>query len=139
MKTVFGILLTFIMLVFFTGMTFSQTASTAIPAKATAKSTTAAPGKSADANKNGICDQRDAKGCCPQGKNFVDKNGDGKCDNCGTAGKCKEAGNCSGAKGKGCGSVCGKGQGKGNCCGQGNQGPKGCSGQGNTPVTEPKK
>ncbi|MCX6266318.1 MAG: hypothetical protein NTW16_03045 [Bacteroidetes bacterium] len=138
MKTASGILLTFIMLVFFTGMTFSQTASTTNPAKAPAKSVTAAPGKFVDTSKSGVCDGHGPKGDCGQGKNYVDKNGDGKCDNCGTAGKCKESAKCSG-KGAGCGSTCGKGQGKGNCCGQGQQHRNGCSNQGAAPASNPKK
>lgn len=126
MKTASRILLTFSILVFFTGMTFSQVASTTTPAKTSTKSATAAPGKFVDTNKNGICDNHEGKLTGAQGKNFVDKNGDGKCDNCGTAGKgancgtagkCKEAANC-GPKGQGCGTACGKGQGKGNCCGK---------------------
>ena len=139
MKTAFRILLTFTVLVFFSGMTFAQVASTTAPAKTSAKQVTAAPGKFVDANKNGICDNHEAKGPNTQGKNFVDKNGDGKCDNCGGTGKCKEAGKC-GAKGQVCESSCTKGQGKGSCCGQGTRHMNGCATKcGKTTDTQPKK
>ena len=127
MKTASRILMTFAILVFFTGMTFSQVASTATPAKASTKSTTTAPAKVVDTNKDGTYDKNDSKGTCAQGKNFVDKNGDGKCDNCGGTGKCN-------------GTGCGKGQGKSNCCGQGQKQGSGCTKPcGNTPATQPKK
>ena len=134
MKTTSRILLTFIMLVFFTGMIYSQAATATSNTNASAVPATVAPGKSVDANKNSTCDKHDAKSCCAQGKNFVDKNGDGKCDNCGTPGKCKGTGNCIGK-----GQCNGKGQGKGNCCGQGQQHKNGCGNQGSAPATEPKK
>ena len=127
MKTASRILMTISLLVFFSGMTFSQVASTTSPGKPAKKSEVAAPAKSADATKAN----------CNHGKNFVDNNSDGKCDNCGTSGKCKEAGNSCG-KGQGCGSSCGKGQGNGACNGQG---PKsGCASKcSNAPAIQPKK
>lgn len=134
MKTASRIFLTFSILVFFAGMSFAQVASTTVPAKTSAKSATAAPGKFVDTNKNGICDNHEGKGAGAQGKNFVDKNGDGKCDNCGANCQGKGAGNC-GPKGQGCG----KGQGKGNCSGQGHQYRNGCSSQGSKPATQPNK
>ena len=114
MKTASRIFMTFIMLAFFSGMTFSQVASTGTPGKTSTRAAVAAPGKACDAGKSAACCNHESKGTCAQGKNFVDKNGDGKCDNCGTAGKCKQAGNC-GAGGPNCEKGCGKGQGKGNC------------------------
>lgn len=136
MKTASRILMTFSILVFFAGMTFSQVASTAIPAKTSTKSTTTAPGKFVDTNKDGTCDKHEAKGCA-QGKNFVDKNGDGKCDNCGGTGKCNGTG-CG--KGQGKGNCCGQGQNNGNGCGQGQKQGNGCTKPcGNAPATQPNK
>jgi len=57
------------------------------------------PGKFADKNNIGICDNRETRIKSPKGANFVDKNGDGVCDNKGS--NCKRLG-------------------KGNCCGYGN-------------------
>jgi hypothetical protein len=138
MKTAKRILMTFAILVFFAGMTFSQSASTTVPAKDAAKQDlTAAPGKLVDNDKNGTCAKHDAKGTCSQGKNFVDKNGDGKCDNCGGTGKC-DGTNCG--KGQKCGSGCGQGQGKGNGCGQGQKQGSGCTKPcGNAPAAQPNK
>jgi len=133
MKTASRIMLTFILLVFFTGISFSQVATNATPAST--KSVVATPGKFVDANKNGICDNHEAKGSGAQGKNFIDANGDGKCDNCGT--KCKGTMNC-GPKGNGCANSCSKGKGKGNCCGGGQQHRYGCSSQA-APAADPKK
>ncbi len=137
MKTASRLFLTFSLLAFFGSMAFSQVASTAVPAKTPTKSSTVAPGKFVDNNKNGVCDNHEGKGANGQAKNFVDKNGDGKCDNCGASVPCKGSGNC-GSKGQGCGT--GKGQGKGNGCGQGHQYRNGCSNQGSTPpASQPKK
>jgi len=65
-----------------------------------------------DNNKDGVCDnyQNNVKGCT-----FVDKNNDGKCDNCKNAKTgcncCKDKGKKSSVKtngkGKGCGKSCG--------------------------------
>ena len=133
MKTASRILLTFGLLVFFTGTTFSQVAATENASSPETKSVTASPGKFVDTNKNGICDNHEAKVAGGQGRNFVDKDGDGKCDNCGCQGNCKGNGNCVGNgncchKGQCCGE--GKGAGKGNCCGQRHQHRHGCIGQG---------
>ena len=136
MKTASRIFLTFSILVFFAGMTFSQVASTTIPAKTATKSAVATPGKSVDDNKTATCNHNNAKGTCAQGKNFVDKNGDGKCDNCGSTGKCNGTG--CGQGQKSC-NGCSKSQGKGNCGGQGMQHQNGCSSKCSTPATEPKK
>ena len=139
MKTASRILMAFSILVFFTGMSFAQVATTATPAKTSTKSVSDVPVKANDANKAGTCVNHDAKGPCAQGKNFVDKNGDGKCDNCGSTGTCKGTGNGCG-KGPACGSGCSKGQGTGTGCGQGHQHRNGCTQQGNTaPAAQPKK
>lgn len=133
MKTASRIFLTFILLAFFSGMTFSQAAATDNSAQTDTKSVTAPTDKS-DISKNSCC----AKPAM-QGKNFVDKNGDGKCDNCGTTGKCKGTGTCNG-KGQGFGSGCGKGQGAAKCGGQGHQHGNCCGSKGsNAPATKPNK
>jgi len=145
MKTVSGILLSFGLVLFLAGTSYSQVATTSNPSKSTTTQATAAPGKFVDANANGICDHHEAKCTQAQGKNFVDKNGDGKCDNCGSAGKCSGSG-CG--KGNWIGQGCGKSQGKGNCgqgqnsgqgCGQGHQHKNGCTMQGTQPATKPEK
>lgn len=145
MKTVSGILLSFGLVLFLAGTSHSQVATTSNPSKSTSTQAAAAPGKFVDANTNGICDRHEAKCTQPQGKNFVDKNGDGKCDNCGSAGKCNGSG-CG--KGNCSGQGCGKSQGKGNCgqgqnngkgCGQGHQHKNGCTMQGTQPATKPGK
>ncbi len=136
MKTASRIFLTLGLVLFLAGATFSQAASIASTAKSDTKQTTAAPGKFVDTNKNGVCDNHEAKGGGTQGKNFKDKNGDGKCDNGGSNGKCTGTG-CG--KGQGKGNCCGQGQGNGNGCGQGHQPKNGCSGQGSGATTQPKK
>jgi hypothetical protein len=134
MKTASRIFVTFAILVFFTGFSFAQVASTA---KSSTKSTTEITGKVSDGGKTAGCANHEAKGACAQGQKFVDKNGDGKCDNCGLTGKCKETGNCV-TKGNNCGTSCDKGKGTGSCCPQG-QRKSGCSGQSSTPAADPKK
>lgn len=124
MKTASRIFLTFSLLVFFAGVSFSQVASTTVPAKTATKSEVAPTGKTATGCAS-TCGNHGANASCTQGKTFVDKNGDGKCDNCGTAGKCKESANC-GSKSKGCESTCGQAKGKGSC---GTQGAKTCGAQ----------
>ncbi len=124
MKTASKIVLTCIMLVLFAGMTFAQNSqATATPVKK-AGTTIAAPGKFIDENKNGVCDNHESKIPGTPGKNFVDKDSDGKCDLCGHTGACKGSGDCKGS-GPGCGKGCSKAAGKGNC-GQGNQHRNGC-------------
>jgi hypothetical protein len=115
MKTASRIVLTFCILVFFASVSFSQVASSPNPAKTSTKSAVAAPVKATDGATASTCGNHNAKGSCAPGKNFVDKNGDGKCDNCGGTGKCKEGGSCAG-KGMDCAKGCGKGHGAGNCC-----------------------
>ena len=138
MRTASRILMTIALLVFFSGMSFSQVAPTTKSAKPEAK-TVAAPGKFIDTNSNGVCDNHEGKNAGAQGKNFVDKNNDGKCDNCGTSGNCKGAGNGCG-KGQGCGNGYGKGQGCGTGCGNGHQHRNGCGNQGTlSPANKPGK
>jgi hypothetical protein len=124
MKTASRIFLTFSLLVFFAGVSFSQVATTTAPAKTATKSEVAPTGKTTSGCA-ATCGNHAANAGCSQGKVFVDKNADGKCDNCGTAGKCKESGNC-GSKSKGCESTCGKAKGKGSC---GEQATKACGAQ----------
>jgi hypothetical protein len=77
-------------------------------------STNLTPGKFADNNKDGVCDNYQVRVKNGQGRNFIDKNGDGICDNRQNAGKGK--GNPNGC---GMGYQHRHGQGKGNCCGNG--------------------
>ncbi len=118
MKTASRILMTFALLVFFSGITFSQVASTVNPEKTKTKSATVASGKTTDAS----C-KHESQGACAQGKNFTDKNGDGICDNCGSSGKCKGTSCGQGMKN---GNGCQQGQGKGNCDGKGMKNGAGC-------------
>jgi hypothetical protein len=145
MKTASRILMTFALLAFFSGMTFSQDVQTSKPASPGAKSEVAVPAKNVDQTKNAGCVNHGGKQACAPGKNFVDKNSDGKCDNCGSGSNCKGTGSGCG-KGHGCGSSCGsgsgcgKGQGAGNCGGQGHQHQNGCSKQAKcSPASQPNK
>jgi hypothetical protein len=92
-----------------------------------------APGKFVDNNKDGICDNHQAKMSTGKCSNPVAKNGNG---NCNQKAVCQGKGN-SGGCGMGCGM---KGQGKGNCggggCGQ--QHRNGC-GPKDAPAQEPQK
>jgi hypothetical protein len=116
---------------------FSQNASTSGKNKdsKTISTSNSTCGKFVDNNKDGICDNHQAKMSGGKCANFTDKNGDGICDNHQNCGKGN--GNCNG-----CGMNCKsqQGQGKGNCCGNGcgNQHRHGQRNQ-NTPATEPQK
>lgn len=95
----------------------AQTASS--PDKSTTVQTqqTAQPaqGKFTDANKDGVCDNHQAKAKNTSCKEFTDKNGDGKCDNCTGKGTCTK-GTCGGQKaGNGCGQGMQHQHGKGGC------------------------
>jgi hypothetical protein len=109
---------------------FSQNASTSVGTTNSTISQTAAsttPGKIADNDKVGVCDKHQAKMINGKCANWVDKNGDGICDNCKS--NCQGKGNC-----KGSGMGCQKGQ--GNCCKGGN----GCqmkNGSGNQKLPDP--
>ena len=78
-------------------------------------------GNAVDKTNNGVCNHQQAKAKSGNCSKFVDKNGDGKCDNCtgGTcskgacSGKCAPQGNCCA---KGSGNGCGmKHNGNGSC------------------------
>jgi len=127
MKTAIRVTMTLLLLAMFAGYAQAQDAAAKKAAKESGQSVTPAPGKFTDADKNGVCDNRETKGAGAPGKNFVDKNGDGKCDNCGNTGNCKGSGNC-----------CGKGPGKGTGCGNGHQHRHGCGSAAGT-TSPPKK
>ena len=117
---------------------FSQIASTSgkvKDSKNTTTTTSTIPGKFVDKNKDGICDNHQAKMNGAKCANFIDKNADGICDNNPNCGKGK--GNCNGYR-MGCQQK--QGQGKGNCCGNGcgNQHRHGYGNQ-STPAAEPQK
>jgi hypothetical protein len=138
MKTLKKITVLLAILSFFAYQGFSQNTSTANTPKdsqATQSATSPAPGKFVDANKDGVCDNHQAKMKSGKCTNFADKNGDGICDNRQNAGQGK--GNCNGC-GMGCKQK--QGQGNGNGCGNGcgNQHRHGCGNQ-NTPVADPQK
>ncbi len=99
--------------------------------------TNPAPGNFVDTNKDGVCDNHQAKMNNGKGANFTDKNGDGICDKHQTAGQGK--GN---SKGCGMGKQHHHGGGKGNCCGGGggcgNQHRNSCGNQHGT-APEPQK
>jgi len=118
MKNATKILLTALVIFFFTGQTFSQSATTGVSKDVKKEtSSTTQTGKFVDTNKNGICDNweanhKDGKNCpnyndCCKGK--AGANCCGKANvNCQST--CKGQGNC----GKGQGQAgCGKGQGSG--------------------------
>jgi len=137
MKTASKIVLTFMLLAFFSGTTFAQNAAAAGSPTSPDKAAVT-QGKFIDNNKNGICDNHESKTPGAPGKNFTDKNGDGKCDLCGSAGPCKGSGNCQG-KGLGCGKGNGQGAGKGSCCGSGFQHRNGCNTPCDGKTAAPKK
>lgn len=94
-----------------------------------------------DNNKNGTCDNWEARHQGVKGRNYTDKNGDGICDNRQTTSGGKGQGYCFGA---GKGNCCKNGNGSGNCCGAGKGNGMGCQhrhGWGNQPVntSEPLK
>jgi len=122
------------------GMTFlvssvnSQTtqSSEKAPKVQTTQTSQPATGNFVDKNGDGICDNHQTRGKQANCAKFIDKNGDGVCDNC------KGNGNC------GQGNCCGKGMkkgdcpnmNKGNCCGKG-MGHQHRNGQNNCPKTTP--
>jgi hypothetical protein len=64
-----------------------------------------------DKDNNGVCDNLGTKSGSGRGANFVDKNGDGICDNRANAGnKCRNGQGNQNRNGQG------QGRGKGNCC-----------------------
>jgi len=99
------------------------------------------PGNFVDKNGDGICDNHQARGSQANCANFVDANKDGICDNYKGKGNCGQ-GNCCG-KGMQKGNCKGMKQGncpgmqKGNCCGKG-MGNQHRNGQNSTqPATTP--
>lgn len=105
-----------IMLMISSTMLFSQTNPTVKNQNASTSKTASVEQNSVDNNHSGTCikhQNTQSKGV--QGKNFVDKNNDGLCDNCGSKKEnCKDA-NCkakqSNCKPNSCGSAnskCGK-------------------------------
>lgn len=128
MKIIAGPFVAFLLVVFFSANVFSQIAMNTEPEKKPVKAATTNGKNFTDNNKNGVCDQFEARQVTGHGKNFTDKNGDGVCDNRGNGNKGN--GNCCGA-GPGNGNCCGKGAGQGNGCGFGHQHRHGC----NTPQT----
>ncbi|MBE0647452.1 MAG: hypothetical protein IH596_06695 [Bacteroidales bacterium] len=124
-------------IIFITGQSNAQTEQSQ-DKTVKAQTTQTTPGNFIDKNGDGICDNHQAKGKNANCAKFVDGNGDGVCDNC------KGTGNC------GQGNCCGKGMQKGNCqgmnkadcCGKGKghqhrQGMKNCQKQ-TTPQPEKK-
>ena len=75
--------------------------------------TNSASGNFVDKNGNGVCDNFEARSGNGHGRNFVDKNGDGICDNCANVGnKLGNACRC------GQGNQYRHGQGQGRGCGK---------------------
>jgi hypothetical protein len=83
----------------------------------TQQTTPAPAGTFVDKNGDGICDNHQQQGKNAQCTGFVDKNGDGKCDCQGAKGCCGKENCCmKGNQGKNC-----PGHGQANGCGKGNQ------------------
>ena len=83
MKTLKSFTAVFAIMSFMAYQGFSQNASTITTQKGsqvTPTTTNTAPGKFVDNNKDGVCDNYQAKMKNGRGVNFVDKNGDGICD-----------------------------------------------------------
>ena len=140
MRSLSGILFVTAILVFFTSQGFSQSSSLSDIQKKEV-TTGVIPGKFVDNNKNGVCDNFEARNTEGKCANFVDKDSDGKCDNRQNAAPCKGKGNCCG---KGKGNICTQGKGNCSCCGQGNsngcgkghQHRRGCQNQKATPASD---
>jgi hypothetical protein len=108
----------FIMLMIASTMVFSQTAQTQ---KQTAKTTTVKSDQKTVENSSNATASQSTSGNQVQKMNFVDKNNDGVCDNCGKKkaecnqancnskqGNCKSSqSGCSGAQKKSCSHSCG--------------------------------
>jgi len=90
-------------IVFVSGQSFAQTTQSTQkdPKVQTTQTSQNTPGNFVDKNGDGVCDNHQTRGTQAKCAKFVDANGDGVCDNC------KGKGNC----------------GQGNCCknGMGNQ------------------
>jgi len=124
-------------ILFISGTTSAQTGQSQDKTVQT-PTTQTTQGNFIDKNGDGICDNHQAKGKQANCAKFVDSNGDGVCDNC------KGNGNC------GQGNCCGKemqrgncqGMNQSNCCGKGTghqhrHGQQNCQ-QGATPQPEKK-
>ncbi|NQT78165.1 MAG: hypothetical protein HQ565_10655 [Bacteroidetes bacterium] len=129
-----------IIMAFLAGTVNAQ--STQSPDKSTKDQTTQTdqktPGNFVDKNGDGLCDNHQNKGKLGKCIKFVDENGDGICDNCTGNGNCGQ-GNCC-EKGMQNGKCSAKN--KGNCCSKGmgqkhSQGQKNC--QQATPAEPEKK
>ncbi|MBN1199363.1 MAG: hypothetical protein JXA23_08425 [Bacteroidales bacterium] len=125
-------------IVFIAGQTLAQTTqspekSTKAQTTQTTQTTQNTPGNFVDKNGDGICDNHQARGNQANCANFVDANKDGVCDNYKGKGNCGQ-GNCCG-KGMKKGNC--PGMQKGNCCGKG-MGNQHRNGQNNPqPATTP--
>ena len=104
-------------IIFITGKSNAQT--TQSPDKATKAQTTQTgqntSGNFIDKNGDGVCDNFQNRGKQPNCAKFVDANGDGVCDNCKGNGNCGHVNCCGKSMQKG---NC-PGMNKGNCCGKG--------------------
>lgn len=108
MKNVSGFILAFVLSVFFVAQGVAQSETTAQPQEAKQATATGTDvGKFVDKDGDGVCDNFEARGeKAGKGCNFVDANGDGVCDHR-ADGTCLKGNNCC----KGQGTNCGKGMG----------------------------
>jgi hypothetical protein len=123
MKSIMRFLLASTLMLFISGQIFAQ-ADTKSGSDKAATATTV-QGTTVDHGNNGKCDNHEGKGRCTDCKSFVDKDGNGVCDNCGASCKSDMKAGCQGQKdGQGCGQgqqKCGskescQGKDKGACC-----------------------
>jgi hypothetical protein len=82
MKKLSGIILTAAFTALFAGQVFSQNETTVKDDQQVKQTTATAQtcSKMVDNDKNGVCDNYEARGKDGKGANFVDANGDGICD-----------------------------------------------------------
>lgn len=92
MKKLSGLILTFVFILFLSAQGFAQSEVTSGKSEPVKQTTTVKPGTFVDKDGNGICDNYEAGGKNAKGANFVDANGDGICDRRGdgTMTKCKQ-------------------------------------------------
>ena len=114
------------MILSFSVMTLNVSAQTKTSADKSTQVQTQQTGPAMNGNcannpNKGACNYQQCKGKTGNCDKFIDKNGDGKCDNC-TGGTCSK-GKCSG-KGAPKGDCCGKGSGNG--CGMQHHGNGPC-------------
>lgn len=107
MKNFTKIILTAALAAFLSGQVLAQNATPAASENQSAKQTTTqvqTPGKFADNNNNGVCDNRETmQKNGTKGRNFVDANGDGVCDHRGEGSRGNGNPNCRRGQGNGCG------------------------------------